>query len=331
MKIIDQTPFYNEKGEISLMDRAKAFMQFGKSWGDEMEAQKSVLSVLEKVLDKNYTLLRNVTPPGVDIPIPFILVGPTGIYVMYVTPLLGMFRAKGDQWGTISGNAFKPEKINLLTRTERMARTIQVYLQRQGYSDLNGVEAVLVCANSGIHVDSLRPIVRVVMRDALERFAVSIMQARVALSPDAVYDVVTRIVTPPALKEETPAPAAEESPIIAGQEAGPGEDVYAPVTAAPASEEAYAPSFVAPEGEKTYAPSIAAPAGETPPESWTANLPTFLEEDTQQSVPPTPDQPPFKKRKAFSRKQWFFLAIMGVLWFILIAVFIFLVVKDLYL
>ncbi len=305
MKIIDQTPFYNEKGEISLMDRAKAFMQFGKSWGDEMEAQKSVLLVLEKVLDKNYTLLRNVTPPGVDIPIPFILVGPTGIYVMYVTPLLGMFRAKGDQWGTISSNAFKPDKINLLTRTERMARTIQVYLQRQGYSDLNGVEAVLVCANSGIHVDSLRPIVRVVMRDALERFAVSIMQARVALSPDAVYDVVTRIVTPPALKEETPAPAIEESPINAGQEAGPGEEAYAPV--------------------------VPAPAAETAPESWTANLPTFLEEDTQQSVPHQPDQPPFIKRKALSRKQWIFLAIMGVLWFILIAVFIFLVVKDLYL
>ena len=48
MKLIDQTPFFNEKGEISLMDRAKAFMDFGRSWLAEMEAQRSILPVLEK-------------------------------------------------------------------------------------------------------------------------------------------------------------------------------------------------------------------------------------------------------------------------------------------
>ncbi len=137
MKIIDQTPFYNnETGEISFLDRGKAIMKFGTGWIKEVEAQKEVIAVLGKVLDKNYTLLRNVTPPGLEASFPFILVGPTGVFVMYVTPLTGMFRAKGDQWGTISGNTFKNEKPNLLTRTERMARAIQVFLQRQGYSEI---------------------------------------------------------------------------------------------------------------------------------------------------------------------------------------------------
>ncbi len=158
--------------------------------------------MLGKALDKNYTLLCNVIPPGLDARIPLILVGPTGVYVMCVTPLIGMFRARGDQWGTISGNAFRPEKPNLLTRTERMARAIQVYLQRQGYSDLNGVEAVLLCSDPATHVDSMRPIIRVVMRDALERFAVSMAQGRIVMNPESAYDVVNRLLNPP-----VPAPA----------------------------------------------------------------------------------------------------------------------------
>jgi hypothetical protein len=212
MKIIDKTPFFNDKGEISLIDRVKALMKFGKPWLDEIEAQKTVLSVLDKALDKSYTLLRNVTPPGLDTAIPFILIGPSGVFVMYVTHLVGMFRAKGDQWGTVVGNAFKPEKPNLLKRTEQMARVVQVYLERHGYSDLTGVEAILLCADPGVHVDSLRPIVRIVMRDALERLAISINQARVVLVPEAVFNVVNLILNPPEPKEETPEPIPAKEP-----------------------------------------------------------------------------------------------------------------------
>src|SRR5450759_4626018 len=140
MKIIDQTPFFNnETGEISFLDRGKAMLKYGASWFKEVEAQKQVLTVLDNVLDRNYTLLRNVSPPGLETSFHFILVGPAGVFVMYVTPLTGIFRAKGDQWGTISGNAFKNEKPNLMTRTERMARAVQVFLRRQGYAEITSV------------------------------------------------------------------------------------------------------------------------------------------------------------------------------------------------
>jgi hypothetical protein len=214
MKIIDRTPFYKEKGELSLIDRGKAFMQFGTSWFKEVEAQKSVIAVLGKALDKNFTILVNVIPPGLDARIPLILVGPTGVYVMSVTPLKGMFRAKGDQWGTISGNTFRPAKPNLLTRTERMARAIHVFLQRQGYSDLNGVEAILLSSDPTANIDSMRPIIRVVMRDALERFAVSVAQGRIVMNPESAYDIVNRLLNPP-----TPAPSNPVEPV--GAEAAP--------------------------------------------------------------------------------------------------------------
>ena len=293
MKIIDQTPFFNnETGEISLLDRGKALMKYGASWIKEVEGQKQVITVLGKVLDRNYTLLRNVTPPVLEASFPFILVGPAGVFVMYVTPLTGMFRAKGDQWGTITGNTFKNEKPNLLTRTERMARAIQVFLQRQDYSAITSVDAILLCSDPSVHVDSIRPIIRVVMRDALERFAISIMQARVVLSPESVQDVIERILNPP--KPAPPQPA--ETLAAAGPE----------TLASAQAEDPYVPAFALPESQ--------APAWSNEP----ASLP-IAGTQVRSQVP---------RRKGLNKKQWAFLIVMLVIWCLLITAFLFLVIKD---
>jgi hypothetical protein len=198
MKIIDQTPFYNkETGEISILDRGKALIKFGPTWIKEVEGQKQIITVLEKVLDNSYTLLRNVVIPQFETSFPFILIGPPGVYVMYVTPLIGLFRARGDQWGSISGNTFKIEKPNLLTRTERMARVILAYLRRQGFPNLPGVDGILLCSNPSVNVDTIRPIIRVVMCDALERFAISLTQSRVVLDRETSRDIIAQILNPP--------------------------------------------------------------------------------------------------------------------------------------
>lgn len=304
MKIIDQTPFYKENGELSIIDRGKAILQYGLGWFKEIEAQKSVLSVLDKVLDKNYTLLRNVVPAGLNARIPFILVGPTGVNVMYVTPLVGLFRAKGDQWGTISGNAFKPARPNLLIRTERMARAVQVFLQRQGFADVSNVEAVLLCADPSFSVDSVRPIIRVVMRDALEYFAASIAQARVVFSPEAVRDVVSHILNP-----LTPLP---------------------PKTAETAASSTVAPA--AEQEEDPYIPAFALPGSEAAPTS--SEMPIPPSWFAQPSTPPaanTQPTPRVQRSKGLTRKQWAFLIGMFVIWCLIVAVIIFLVIKDLYL
>lgn len=293
MKIIDQTPFFNnETGEISFLDRGKAMLKYGASWFKEVEAQKQVLTVLDNVLDRNYTLLRNVSPPGLEASFPFILVGPAGVFVMYVTPLTGIFRAKGDQWGTIARNTFKNEKPNLLTRTERMARAIQVFLQRQGYPAITTVDAILLCSNPSVHVDSIRPIIRVVMRDALERFAISIMQARVVFSPESVQDVIERILNPP--KPTPPQPA--ETPAAAGPE----------TLASAQAEDPYVPAFVLPESQ--------APAWSYEP----APLP-ISGTQTRSQVP---------RRMGLNKKQRSFLIVLFVIWCLLITAFVFLVIKD---
>ena len=318
MKVIDQTPFYKD-GAISLIDRGKAMMKFGGQWLAEVEAQKSVVEILEKILDKNYTLLRNVTPPGLGIAFPLILVGPPGVFVLYVASMTGMYRAKGDQWGTVSGNNFKPEKVNLLTRTDHMARAVQTYLQRQGYSNLTSVEAILICAQTGMYVDSLRPIIRVVMRDALERLAVSITQARVLLSPETVFEVVNRILTPP--KAEAPKPEEAASSLLP---ATPAQD-----------EEPYVPAFAQPEepAEETEGfkrTSLDFSYDDNPAEEAEKTTPGLFGQPSREesSASATQTRPRGRRRAGISGKHWAFLIGMFVVWAAIILAFGYIILQD---
>ena len=295
MKIVDQTPYYQENGELSFIDRVKAIMEFGTGWFKEIEAQRSVTAVLKKSLDKNYTLLCNIIPPGLDARIPLILVGPTGVYVMSVTPKIGMFRARGDQWGTVSGSSLRPENPNLLTLTEKMARAIQIYLQRQGYTDLTNVEAILLCSDPATTVDSMRPIIRVIMRDTLERFAASIMQARIVLSPESAFNIVNRLLNPP--------PPPPSKPVEPSAPAAAAEAV-SPVQ----SSDPTVPAFAMPDS----APVSASTGGTVPP------VP-----ETYSAVAPRP-----RARFNLTRNQVILLVVMVVIWCVIIAGLAFLIAMN---
>jgi hypothetical protein len=297
MKIVDQTPFYKEDGELSFIDRLKAIMEFGTGWFKEIEAQRSVIAVLKKSLDKNFTLLCNIIPPGLEARIPLILVGPTGVYVMTVTPKIGMFRARGDQWGTVSGSSLRPENPNLLSLTEKMARAIQIYLQRQGYTDLTNVEAILLCSDPATTVDSMRPIIRVIMRDSLERFVASIIQARIVLSPESAFNIVNRLLNPP-----PPPPSKPVEPAAPAAEAVPQQQPADPNI----------PAFAMPG-------SAAAPvsSGESVPP-----VPAALPE-TSTAAAPRP-----RTRFKLTRNQVILLVVMVVIWCLIVVGLAFLIAMN---
>ena len=196
MKLIDQTPLQNENGEIGILQRVQGTLKYGLSWYPELEAQKFALGLLERGLGKGYTIIRNTALGASGIVIPLAIVGPAGIFAVYVTHLRGQYQAKGDSWGTLSGQSFKPASVNLLTRTERMGRALQAFIERQGVKLPQPVEPILMTANPGMHVQSLRPIVRVVMVDALERWAVSLSKSAPIFTVESAYELADRIVNP---------------------------------------------------------------------------------------------------------------------------------------
>lgn len=211
MKIIDKTPFRSEDGTISFVDRIQATFKYGLNWYNRIQAQEKIIPVLEKHLGRNFILMRNVTLGGTEVELPTILIGPPGVILINVITEQGVFRAKEDEWGKISGSQFVPEKVNQLARTSRMGQVLQVFLDRAGLKGMLNVEAVLLSAEPGTHIESVRPIVRIVMSDALERFAVSLAQAKASLSPEACASIAQIILTGKSAQQAAAEPLQEET------------------------------------------------------------------------------------------------------------------------
>jgi hypothetical protein len=207
MKVIDKTPYLNKKGTIGPLERIQGTFALGTNWYGDMKGQEEVIALLERILDNKFVLARNPILPGSqDVRLPLVLSGPPGVFLLNVTNMRGMFRAKGEEWGTISGDHFKPLKPNMINLTARYCQGLQKFLERQGIMNMLTAEPILLATNPGMHVDTIRPLVRVVMSDALERFAVSVSQARAMQSPEDAQLIIDRLITPKTITKEAPAP-----------------------------------------------------------------------------------------------------------------------------
>ena len=203
MKIIDKTPFLDEKGELALISRIQGMLQFGFNWPNELQAQKAIITFFDRNLEKGFTLIRNQSLGQSGIMVPMILVGPAGLFVINVSYLRGRYEARGDSWNVESGNHFRPAPINLIQRTTRMARALAVFIERQGVKLPVSVEPVLIAGDPGLHIDSVRPSIRVMMIDGIKSFVSSLTGGAPALRGDAVIEIVERITNPRPPKEKT--------------------------------------------------------------------------------------------------------------------------------
>lgn len=211
MKLIDQTPLQDENGEIGIVQRLQGTLKYGFDWYPELEAQKSVLAHLSRVLGKGFTVIRNHTLGASGITIPLVLVGPAGIYAAHVTNLRGTYQARGESWGQVFGVSFKPARTNLMTRTQLLARALQAFIERQGVKLPKPVEPVILAANPGLHIESLQPAVRIVLVDALERWAASLESAAPAFTLETAHELADRIINPRPPKKEEQAVAAAKA------------------------------------------------------------------------------------------------------------------------
>lgn len=241
MKIIDKTPFVNEKGELGPSQRIQGMMKYGLRWPNELQDQRAIITFFDRQLEKGYTLIRNITLGASGITVPMILLGPAGIYVIHVTYLRGRYEAKGNAWNEESGTGFKPASVNLVQQTARMASAVKSWIERQGVKLPVAIEPVLIAANPGLHVESVKPAVRVLMIDGIKSFVTGLSTATTGrvLSAEAVHEFTERIVNPRPVKRRT-APAA--MPVPAWQEEKtqppPGQQASRARTIFDASEEA---------------------------------------------------------------------------------------------
>ncbi|HMR99940.1 MAG TPA: hypothetical protein PKE62_11855 [Anaerolineales bacterium] len=230
MKIIDQTPLIDEKGNIGFSQRIQGMLKFGFNWPTELLAQKAIITYFDRNLEKGYTLIRNQTLGQSGIMIPLILIGPAGMFAINIAYLKGRYEAKGDAWNVESGNRFKPAPVNLIQSTARMGRALTMFIERQGTRLPEPVESVLIAADPGLHVESDKPAIRVLMVDGIKPFVIGLSNSMPILRSDLALDMVERITNPRPPKQKTNLP--QPAPAMPRQE--PAQT--APVTPPPPQE-----------------------------------------------------------------------------------------------
>lgn len=212
MRIIDKTPYLEEDGSISLVNRIQGTLKNGFSWYGNLQAQARALAYFGKQLDKKFTLIRNHTLGASQITIPFILVGPPGVYVFMVTNLEGTYRAKGSNWGKVDGDKYKEASINLIKRTMLFTKAVEAYLKKQGIELPEPIEPIVLALNPGMHIETVRPAVRIVMSDAFDRFAVGLRQAPPVMTVTDVHQIAELILSPIRKKSASEAPMTAPDP-----------------------------------------------------------------------------------------------------------------------
>ena len=202
MRIIDKTPLQDENGNINIIARIQGTLKYGLNWFAELEAQKTVIAQLDRSLEKGFVLIRNFTLPNSEIVIPLVLIGTSGVSVIFVTPVKGHFEAKGDQWNTITSTGSSlPARRNLVDLIDKLARAFHKYLESQKIHLPVPVDPVLIASDPGAQIESVRPNVRVLRSDAINQFAGSLLQARPVLRTNSIYDLANRILDPKSPEE----------------------------------------------------------------------------------------------------------------------------------
>jgi hypothetical protein len=205
MKIIDKTPLLNEKGELGMVQRIQGMLKYGFNWANELEAQKAIITYFDRQLEKGYTLIRNMPLGASGIVVPIILLGPAGIYAIHVTYLRGRYQARGMAWNEEAGDGYKPAEVNLIQQTARMANAVKKFIERQGIKLPIPIEPVLISGNPGLHIESDKPAVRVLMIDGIKSFVSGLVAASPVLRPEAVHEYTERILNPRPPKKDVPA------------------------------------------------------------------------------------------------------------------------------
>jgi hypothetical protein len=211
MRIIDKTPLIDEKGNLGLVQRIQGILEYGFNWPRELQAQNAIVKFFDRQLEKGYTLIRNIALGQSGIIIPMILLGPAGIYVIEVTHLRGRYEARGDSWNVASGNQYSPAPVNLIQQTMRKARALQVFIERQGVRLPVTVEPLIIAGDPGLHIESVRSAVKVMMIDGIKSFVNGLLTGSPILSSMQVNDFTDRILEPRP-KVEAPPPVTEPAP-----------------------------------------------------------------------------------------------------------------------
>jgi hypothetical protein len=190
MKIIDCSPETQDNIFTTKLKELWRTLFSGSSWREEEQAKEKTVKYFQGVLNNRFYMLLEVQLEGFEAPIPAIIVGPTGIHVINISAVQGVFRGKGDIWEELDTrkNQYVSAKPNLITRTAGMARSIETYFERRGFAV--STDPALIVTSPGIHIELETPSIRVIPADSLQRYVTYLVQGDLVLDSAEVQNIV---------------------------------------------------------------------------------------------------------------------------------------------
>jgi len=154
---------------------------------EQVRARDLVIKASENVPNDHFFLICDLYLEELGDSIPFILVGPTGIWIINVSYIKGLYRANQDKWEVMDekNNRYQAAVPNLLLGTDAMGDALEVALE-EWQLEYTLVEKLLFFSNPGFHVDRSNPLVRIVLVDALERFFAGLPHKKTVMDKEQV-------------------------------------------------------------------------------------------------------------------------------------------------
>jgi hypothetical protein len=167
MKLIEPTQKSIENDRIQMVaNQLGRIFQFVNS--DE-HAEDAIVARFMRGLDDRFVMLRNLQLEDKSGIFPPILVGPLGLVVLNVSRARGFYKAKDDSWWEMNktSHQFGPAHPNLLKQTKDYAQKLAEILDAHGKSHPE-ILPVLVFANPGVNIETVNPVIRIVLMDGVE-------------------------------------------------------------------------------------------------------------------------------------------------------------------
>jgi hypothetical protein len=190
MNVIDKTPLLKGKGGSAAARDPQEAPGSGPSSLADLQTR------LAGVLDEHYTLIRNLPLGNKKIVEPLVLVGPPGVFVLYISPEAPRLDVRKQAPDTLQTSPGTRPSASPVARVARLADALQLYLSNQGLILPGAVEPVLIAGSPAVHIEVGRRRVRMVLRDGAEQFAASLLQQPAQLTSDAVQMIVDHLINP---------------------------------------------------------------------------------------------------------------------------------------
>lgn len=175
LNVLNYIPLVENDGTVTPINRLLGVLQYGQTWYKEIQSQDIVISLLTKLLSDRFTLVRNFTLPEEEISIPLLLISGSGVWMIAVTDMPGIFKTHGKEFLEMDSKTqeFVPAKTNLVMRTLLLSRAFEEFLQKNKVT-IPPIESVLIFTNPGVDITTGDASIRVLLIDALNRFVNSL-------------------------------------------------------------------------------------------------------------------------------------------------------------